>query len=1426
MKKQLGGSAQMRKANFNFFHKAFWLCLLMIAHTLLHAGNGEFKSLSIINGLAHTDVKSLAQDSVGLIWLGTSDGLQSYDGYSFTTYDYYKIDQQTYQSHNRINTISCSKKTIWVGTESGLTCFDLDTYKYIPYSISENIGKRIQHERISQVNIDSQRDILWIFMDKECLVASIDEATHTLSFLPWENPSDNKNTTSHFVPKYGIMWRLESEHLVRLTVENGMVKSMRIPYKTEIMESKGSTHGLTATKDFLYLRTDDGCHRIALNANQMPNFNKHAYLSFHQIHPDIPAKTSGHFIVDERNGDLWCAYWAGLFHISQPFTENISVKNYFHNTADIQLSKIQITSLLLDQFDNIWVGMNSLGLHYKSLYPLPFYQIAKEKFLRKGYFRNEVIAIKKQEPNILWMIIENSSLFRYNEHTEELSLIPLNTGKDIPTTLQSLYINKDQKFLYIGAVNGLMRYEIATGKILHMIGALSTIVPTEESVTQMSEDKWGKLWVGTWRSGIYCFESPGQHPMSIRNYNSYTDLELTGNQVTDVRMAEHFLLVTTTNGLNKIHMDNKGNVEKIINYQMKPQTANTMSSNYLATVEIENDSTYWVGTIGGGLNQIISHSDIPDDYTAQTYGKQAGLRGNDIEIVYRDEAGDIWMGGNGIFHLDPKTNKIMTYSANDGLQNSSFKMGAGCKSSDGTIYMGGPGGMNFFQPKEFSRRSSTSNLILTGLYINNQLIEPGYKYESKIILDKTINQTHEIVLAYNQNTFSLTCAALGFQLSNHIKYRYHMEGYGKGWNELAYQQNQIYYTNIPYGNYKLEIQVSLDNGETWESPSRTLAIRIVPPIWLRWWAKSFYAILIIGIIGVIVFQYNKEQRLKQEKQIQELLRKKDEEKYQSKMIFFMNLSHELKTPLTLIMLAAERMGSLKDFQDELRLILSNAKKMLQLIIEMVDIRKTDMGINKLNVSKEDMRNLSLQIFNEMVYLAKDKNIEMTYKSLENTLLMDMDLDKIGKMIVNIYSNAIRYTPQYGSIKVELKIGALGQFTPAYKYNHNEGKLAIDQKACLLTVRDSGIGISPESIHHIYERFFQVKGEESGHLGSGLGLAIVKNAVLLHNGTIIVSSERNVGTEILIALPLVQQQKEVKNETSSNLDIKAFIEDQYTDYNPEAKSLPLTNEELCLKQDQPILLIVEDNKEMQAALNAHFLSSYNVYIANNGKEGLALCEKIMPDILISDVMMPEMDGIEMCGHIRNNLSIAYLPIILLTAKNEVEDQIEGYESGADLYISKPFSMKLLDVSVKRLLEKKQLLLSRQDKTNATSPLLETGTPPSTRQSLLDEEKEAFKKHLQQLIEQNLSNPDLSVDFFCQQLFMGKTKLWQRVKECCGESLAEYVRNIRLDKAAHLLRESTLNISEIKDEVGYTNSSHFARSFKQKFGISPTDYAKGK
>lgn len=1398
------------------------LCLFLLVQSCLFADNGKFKSLSVSAGLAHTDVTCFAQDSTGLIWIGTNAGVQSYDGYSFTTYDYYGPLQKTYNSHNRINSMSCSRNLLWVGSESGLTCIDMNTRLYKPYTIKGN-SMEVQYKRVTHVEFDAASHCLWILTDEYCYVAVVDETDDSLSLLEWEAPVESRVSGWKVTCKDGILWKLDRNRLTSLFVENGKVKASHYNYKEEIEGFTESAEQLAVTSHFLYLRTGYGCYKIPFKEHSKLDFASSSYLSFHGIHQDIPEKTAGYLMVDENTGDLWCAYWAGLFCVNHPFTSEATVSTYFRNTENMSLSKVNITSLLLDCYGNLWVGMSSWGLYFKSLYPLPFYQVPKEKFLEKGYSRSEVVAVDRQEPDIVWMIIESGSLFRYDEKKKELSLVPLDINKGIPDAFQSLYLSANQKYLYIGLSVGLVRYEIATGKTFWMIGKYSSALPEWVSVTQMGEDRQGRLWVGTWYTGIYCFDNPETTPSLAYHYTDYIEPALSCKQVSDVCIGKNFVLVATTNGLNKIVMDRQGNVVKIVSCQVNAIREGTMSSNHIASVDIENDSVYWAGTIGGGLNKIVLHSDENDDYTAEVYTSRDGMAGNDAEIVFRDYAGNVWTGGNGISYLDTRTGKITAYGAIDGLQKGAFKMGVRCRATDGTIYMGGPEGLNYFQPKHFGTFQDSVRLVFSNFYINNEVMLPGNKYEGQVILQKTLDRTETLQLAYNRNAFSISFSALGYQMSNRIVYRYRMSGYDKEWHQLPYLQNRIYYTNVPSGKYTLEVQVSTDYGETWKQPGRSLGIEVGSPLWLRWWAKLFYILAFAGIAAIILCQYNKEQRLRRENHIQELLRKKDEEKYQSKMIFFMNLSHELKTPLSLIMLAAERIG-IKQFPEEVKMIMSNARKMLQLIAEMVEIRKTELGINELAVTTLDMAAMTKQICREMTCLAAEKKVEMTFASSEATLWINADRDKIGKMLVNICSNAVKYTPEGGKIEIELKKGNWKQVSPLYRDVHREGVVSEEEELCLLTVRDSGIGISSESISHIYERFFQVKGEESSHLGSGIGLAIVKNVVLLHQGTILVSSRRGEGTEIIVALPIKRSSDRLQKDTLS-FDARDFIENQNTDYKPieETMSAPVLDAG-AMNPELPILLIVEDNREMQHVLYEHFSPLYNVRIAENGREGLSLCESVMPDIIVSDVMMPEMDGVEMCRLIRNNLSIAYLPVVLLTAKGEVEDQIEGYESGADLYISKPFSMRLLEVNLKQLLEKKRLVFSR---TTDCHPVESESVELEnvSRRSLLEEEKEVFRSRLHQLIEENLSNSELSVEFFCQQLFMGKTKLWQRVKECCGgESLAEYVRNVRLDKAAALLRESTLNITEVRYEVGYTNSSHFARAFKQKFGVSPSDYIK--
>lgn len=1379
--------------------------------------NESFRNISIQNGLAHTDANCVVQDSTGLIWIGTYSGLQNFDGYQLQTIDYYSHYQKIYESHNRINAMECSKNRLWIGSDSGLTCLDLNTHLYIPYTIVAS-DPTILHQRILQLSLDNVNQRLWIRIGNRLCVVEIDETTNTLYLLEWNN---NHNFLTYWTYQKPIIyqgdaWLTTNEQLIQFTITDQKIHIKRSYQLEELLKQNKATVGrLYASGNHLYLRSSQGCFRFSFSGKELDT-STYAYIDFHQTNPNIPNDTSDTFIVGD-DGTLWCSYFGGIFEVRQPFTENKTINQYLESSRNVNFSRARISSLFIDKFNHLWISTTSRGLYYRSLSSTPFHYLSNSKFQKIGFSKNEISSVVAQESKALWMIVEGGSLFYYDLVKEKLEHISLPITKGAADGLQTISLSADRQRLYIGSFEGLIVYEIKTGKSYWLIGTQSEILPYSIGVSKIKEDNQGRLWLGTWGTGLYCIGNPESKPFIAYHINTESQHPILSNFISDIYAENQALLLCTTNGLNKIWMDKDGAIRNISFYQASENIHSSMSSNYIACIDQQNDSIYWIGTIGGGVNKLTIHSSRNNDYSAACYTTNDGLTSNDSEIVHIDKKQNIWIGGKGITRLETETNRICIYSSNDILQDNSFKIGAGCKADDGTIYMGGINGLCYLHPEDFKSFRSfpdTINLVFRDLYINNKRILSKTEYDGHIPLPEIFNQTKHISLTHKQNNFILSFAALGHTPTNQIIYRYRMTNYEKEWQIIPHSENKVYYSNLSYGNYRFELQVSTDRGFTWISPGRKIDFSILPPWWLTVWAKLLYVLVFILISTIIIYQYHKEQLLKRENHIKELERINDEERYQSKMRFFMNVSHELKTPLTLIMLSAEKLME-AGISQSVSAIWNNSKKMLALIAELIDIRKADLGINKLLLTHQNIATLVGQLFSEIKPWAEKKEIEMEYISEEDSLKMDFDWDKIGKLIINLLSNSVKYTPQGGSIRIILKKAALKDIKPLYPTSHQEGEIQTNVPVCILIVRDTGVGISPESIRHIYERFFQISNKTQPHLGTGIGLAIAKTMVLLHNGAIIVSSERMTGTEFIVALPIHNDLNASLGQEPSAFNAKEFIDNQYLEYIPSDDS---QNKRIQVKHDSnphlPLLLIVEDNIEMQNALEERLRPYYHIHIANNGKEGLEKCKVLFPDIIISDVMMPEMDGVEMCRQIRNDLSIAYIPIILLTAKGNVEHQIEGYESGADLYIPKPFSIKLLMVNLRRLLEFKERLLKEDIKIKKSVV--------ENKEATKENSKDSWEIQLDQLVKDNIDNPDLSVDFICDKLFISRSNLYNKVKESNHQPIADYIRNIRLTMAAELLLNPSYTINEVSMDVGIVNTSHFTKIFKIKYGMTPSEY----
>lgn len=1407
--------------------KPFIFLLLTLSSCLgyLH-GNELFRQLTINNGLAHTDANCIVQDSIGLIWIGTYSGLQSYDGYSFHTFSYYPETQKIYQSHDRINSMTCAKEKIWLGTESGLTCFDLKTHSFIPYYVDNSKVRCDFNIAIPKLHSTPSGRYLWIKTFTDMVVTQINN--DTIQPLKWYGKEgDALSKKLNDLQFQGeTVWGSTDKQIVRLGISKGIVTILDVYEMTQTLQKGEHIQCFFISDDFLYIRSGNGCYKMAL-VHGKPDKSTLTYINFHQINSEIPMYTSGEFVVD-KEGSLWCAYQKGFFEIQHPFSGVPAMRQYLQDNPGDNLSALKIKDLLIDRYDNLWLGTYSWGVYCHPLSRSFCKNLSLTDFQKAGLSQSEIVSITGSEDGTLYMIVGYTNIFKYIPQTEHLSKLPIKKEYFQDIYLQDVKMSRDQIHLYIGTNCGIFIYNIHTQEMRQ----LRLPLPTENQLlnsntTNIYEDSIGRLWIGTWGDGIICISQPLTEPTVILRLNTQTIPAILSDRICQLFINKDTVFLCTTNGLNRFVLDNNGKINSLSSYQTKPfAPESSLSTDYLVSMDCENDSVYWIGTIGGGLNKVILHSEKDDDYTATRYTTKNGLATNDCEIVLLDHIGNVWIGGNGITQLNIRQNEVYTYGYADGVPSNAFKSGACYKGKNGELYMGGLYGLSYFLPDySITEQSIPYTLIFTKLFVNNEQIIPNKTYDGSILLSKALDKTSHLTLNHRQNNFAISFAALNYNLSQQIAYRYRLKGFQKGWNILHYDNNEVSFSNLPYGTYLLEVQVSVDNGMTWDTNGKVLEIELLPPWWLSGWAKLGYTMCITLIAFLAFKQYCKEKRLKKENETQKRLITQEKEKYQEKMQLFTNTSHELKTPLTLILLAAEKLDNTMQSY-ECKSILSNAKHMQALITELIDIKKQDLGIASINLSHLNVSEMLRLILKEVNIWTETKQLIIHCDIDKIDIKIDADKNKIGKMILNLLSNAIKYTNANGRIDVSLKLGTKKDISPYYRTKHSEGDVDFESPLCIFTVKDTGVGISPKSIQFIYERFFQVETHTQSHLGSGIGLAIVKSIVLLHKGMIIVSSERMVGTEFIIALPIRKSTESTTIAKGDVLDIKDFIKNQYCELKFETLHKKDFSDLEREQNELPTLLIVEDNEELQTTLKEQLSPFYNIYIADNGRIGLEKCMSIFPDIIISDVMMPEMDGIEMCRQIKSNLSVAYIPIVLLTAKSDIESQIEGYGTGADLYIPKPFSMKLLIVNLNRLLKQREQWFKKECFNETITTDKETSKKTVT---VTTKSAENFKEHhpiiekLKIIIAENIANPDLSSNYLAKELGVSRTKLYRDLeKGIDGQSLSDYVRNYRLDKAAHLLITTNMNVQEVMDETGFINNSHFSKVFKLRFNMLPTEY----
>lgn len=768
----------------------------------------------------------------------------------------------------------------------------------------------------------------------------------------------------------------------------------------------------------------------------------------------------------------------------------------------------------------------------------------------------------------------------------------------------------------------------------------------------------------------------------------------------------------------------------------------------------------------------------------------AEAKGNFIAAITEDQERNMWVStsrkvirvtvasdGKGSYLFDSRA-----YNSEDGLQNCDFNQRSIKTLHNGIIAIGGLYGVNIFAPDHIRYNKMLPNVMFTGLSLFDEAVKVGQSYGGRVLIEKELNDVENVEFDYKQNIFSVSFASDNYNLPEKTQYMYKLEGFNNDWLTLPVGVHNVTFTNLAPGKYVLRVKAINSDGYVGIKEA-TLGIVVNPPFWMSWWAYLLYAAGLVVVLFLARYRMLKREREKFHLQQIENEVAKNEEINNMKFRFFTNVSHELRTPLTLIISPLE--GMLKETTDELQstrlqLMYRNAQRLLHLVNQLLDFRKGEMSTHQLSLSEGDIISYVHSVCNSFLLMADKKHIQFSFFSGIDTFSMAFDADKVGKIVMNLLSNAFKFTPEGGRVTVMIE--------------HVAGTPDMLE----IKIADTGIGISDVDKEHIFERFYQAdhKGVEET-TGNGIGLSLVRDFVTLHEGEVKVFDNIGTGSVFVIQFPVKHVETQVQLPPETGISIGE----------EEDKEIKEETE----RKDFPLLLIVDDNEDFRIFMRYSLELQYRVKLAVNGNEAWEMMQEELPDLVISDVMMPQMDGNELCRLIKQDKRTAHIPVILLTARQNTEAKLEGLQTGADDYVTKPFNMTILVLRIRKLIE-----LSRYHR--VTQGMID----PAPSEIVITSLDEKLIEKAIKYVEDNMSRTELSVEELSRELGMSRVHLYKKLLQITGKTPIEFIRVIRLKRAAQLLRESQLHVSEVAFEVGFNNPKYFSRYFKDEFGVLPSVY----
>ena len=1349
--------------------------------------NQRIETFTNAEGFYQNTVSAIVSDSKGYLWIATPNGLVSYDGYTF---EYYYHDQENQESlpNNYIsNLLSDSKGRLWIGTQEGLCIYLTDKEQFVPIKKSTKKSTFIKEDTQKQIWVGSGSTLTIYNSDTDDL-----ENFKSLTEIDLEKSLGGK-------PIIDIEFLNDSELLVATALkiykvhfdinENYAVKFSELQFDLNV----GEIEKIIKVNNTIWIGTNSGLYHTFHENDQLITLGKY----FDSDKGEFNKKCEILSLYKDKEKNLWIGTKQnGVLKYDTKNTEFISFK--YDSKYENSLTSNRINCFYEDAFGVLWIGTAQGGLNKFDKNQKPFQNYSHNPYDEKSLSSNLITDITEDSEGRIWISFFGSTISR----TEEK--LNLKTGNQVQ----------------------FERLEKQLGKL------------KEQWVLRLYQDFKGYWWIST-NKGLYLYDEKNDKLKSVHLkvegelvnpiFNRVIDqinldqILLAGGKVLllnnpwtnilndrPVEVEEEVFKLGKNNQVNDYLKDSFGNywfitangVFRVANGDGKWLVKNHLTTNSgkdglkltynrIFAIHISSNKDVWLGSFGGGLMKIeLNESGEPEKI--KSYHKKDGLRDEAIYGIIEDEKGLLWMSTDmGIACFNPLNETFDFYDANNGILSNNFRQSAFLKTKKGTMLMGGVDGLTIFDPSQILKNEITPKILLSKLKINNQPIVSGKEFGDKILLDSSISDTKKLVVDYPNRNISLDIIVQHSATPNKNKLAYKLEGINKDWIEIDGGKTTATYTNLSPGTYDFLYKGTNGDG-VWTANTENFTIQVLAPWYARWWSITLWSfIILVMIFGVFKYLVRLE-KLNQRLKFEQLDKERVQEMNQAKLRFFTNISHDFKTPLSLIIGPLEKIAEgNKELNNQkyFTLIQNNISRLQRLVDQLISYRKSEAGHLELNYSKTTLGNFIYPLTEAFEDFSQRALLNFYYKVDNPNRIISLDIDKTERILLNLFSNAVKYTDSYKEISIEA----------GFLYQQNNEFLYIQ-------ISNTSIGIPPDKIDKIFDRFYRGVDDKNDWGGTGIGLSLCKSLVELMQGTISVTCDADNKTVFKITLPLID--KGVFIEEGELNKYQKIV----TDWLPS--ELVIIQDE-SLDSSQPTILIVDDEQDVRTFLHEAFRSNYNVILAVDGEEGWGKLNKNHPQLVISDVMMPKLNGYELCEKIKSSSEFCHIPVILLTADGDNIKKIEGMELGADDYIIKPFSIKYLEVRVKKLIEKKQPVFEYFSR-NSFMP----------KDSLINSSRDKqFLEKVIASIEKNMANSSFGVEELAADINMSTSHFYRRLKELTGQAPNAYLRNFRLQKAAELLiADKNLTAADVMYEIGLESKSYYSSAFKKIHGVSPSEFIK--